>query len=97
MQDQIKMDYPLMDEMKNTFKDGAEQLVATMDDLKTIAEKLEGGALLGTAGDAFSDAIKNTLISQVRLLHSKFGELQQDIDFAVNQMHQAEDKAKSSF
>jgi len=97
MQDQIKMDYPLMDEMKNTFKDGAEQLVTTMDDLKTIAEKLEGGALLGTAGDAFSDAVKNTLISQVRLLHSKFGELQQDIDFAVNQMHQAEDKAKSSF
>jgi len=97
MQDQIKMDYPLMDEMKRTFADGCQQLEATTGDLKAIADRLEQGALLGTAGDAFREAINNTLIKHIGTLQQKFEELQADIQFAVDQMHQAEDKAKSSF
>jgi len=96
-QDEIKMDYPLMDEMKRTFADGRQHLADTTNELKAIAEKLEQGALLGNAGSALTDAVKGTLMSAVSKLSDKFEELEGDIQFAVDQMHQAEEKTKASF
>jgi len=91
------MEYPLMDEMKQTFQSGREQLQDTMSELKNIAEKLEQGALLGQAGTTFSDAVRNTLCNAVQKLSQKFEELEGDIQYAVDQMHQAEEKTKASF
>lgn len=97
MQDEIKMDYPLMEEMKRTFQGGREQLQDTMNELKSIADKMEQGALLGQAGSAFSDAIRGALMGAVAKLSDKFEELEGDLQHAVDQMHQAEEKAKASF
>jgi len=97
MQDEIKMDYPLMDEMKRTFADGRHQLSDAANELKSIADKLEQGALLGNAGQALTDAVKGTLLNAVTKLSDKFEELEGDIQFAVDQMHQAEAKTKASF
>jgi WXG100 family type VII secretion target len=91
------MDYPLMDEMKRTFQAGREQLQDTINELSGIADKLEQGALLGDAGSAFNEAVRGTLLSAVQKLFDKFEELEGDIQYAVDQMHQAEEKAKSSF
>ena len=97
MQDEIKMDYPLMEDMKRTFQAGREQLQDTMNELKGIADKLEDGALLGQAGGAFVDAVRGTLISAVQKLNDKFEELEEDLQNAVDKMHEAEEKAKTSF
>jgi WXG100 family type VII secretion target len=96
-QDEIKMDYPLMDEMKQSFKAGRETLGRTASELKSIADKLEQGALLGQAGDAFAQAVRGPLMGAVSKLSDKFEELEGDIQFAVDQMHQAEEKTKASF
>jgi uncharacterized protein YukE len=97
MQDEIKMDYPLMEEMKRTFADGRQHLGDTANELKSIAEKLEQGALLGNAGQALTDAVRGTLTNAVTKLTDKFEELEGDIQYAVDQMHQAEAKTKQSF
>jgi WXG100 family type VII secretion target len=97
MQNEIKMDYPLMEEMKKTFRAGREQLEDTTNELKSIADKLEQGALLGQAGSAFSEAVRATLMNAVGKLSQKFEELENDLQYAVDQMHAAEEKAKSSF
>jgi WXG100 family type VII secretion target len=97
MQDEIKMEYPLMEEMKRTFQSGREQLQETLTELNSIADKMEQGALLGDAGSAFSEAVRGTLTSAVNKLNEKFEELEGDIQHAVDQMRQAEEKAKSSF
>lgn len=95
--DEIKMDYPLMEEMKRTFQSGREQLSDTMTELKGIADKMEQGALRGDAGEVFSEGIRNDLIGAVQKISDKFEELEGDIQFAVDQMHQAEEKTKASF
>jgi WXG100 family type VII secretion target len=97
VQDEIKMDYPLMEDMKRTFQAGREQLQETMNELKTIADKMEQGALKGDAGEAFTEGIRNELIGAVTKISEKFEELEGDIQYAVDQMHQAEEKTKSSF
>jgi WXG100 family type VII secretion target len=97
VQDEIKMDYPLMEEMKRTFQSGREQLQDTMKELKSVSDKMEQGALLGQAGSAFTDAIKGALMGAVTKLSDKFEELEGDLQNAVNEMHQAEEKAKTSF
>jgi WXG100 family type VII secretion target len=94
---EIKMEYPLMDEMKQTFQAGQQQLADTLNELKGIADKLEQGALLGQAGAMMSEAVRNTLMTSVQKLSAKFEELQNAIQNAVDQMHQAEAQTKASF
>jgi WXG100 family type VII secretion target len=96
MQDEIKMDYPLMEEMVRTFQSGRETLQDTSTELTNIADKMEQGALLGDAGEAFSEALRGTLLSAVTKLSEKFEELENDIKYAVDQMRQAEEKTKQS-
>lgn len=97
MQDEIKMDYPLMEEMKRTFQAGREQLQETATELGKIADQMEQGALRGDAGEAFSEGIRNELIGAVNKISEKFDELMGDIQYAVDQMHQAEEKTQKSF
>ncbi|HZT07044.1 MAG TPA: WXG100 family type VII secretion target [Chloroflexota bacterium] len=97
MQNEIKMEYPLMEEMKQTFQAGREQLQDASNTLKGIADKLEQGALLGQAGSALSEAVRGPLMGSVQKLSDKFEELQGDIQYAVDQMKQAEATAKSKF
>jgi len=97
MQNEIKMEYPLMDEMKRTFQSGREVLQDTTNSLKSIADKMEQGALLGQAGQAYAEAVRGALMGAVQKLSDKFEELEGDIQYAVDQMKAAEEKAKSSF
>lgn len=97
MQNEIKMEYPLMEEMKRTFQSGRESLQDATNSLKAIADKMEQGALLGQAGSAFAEAVRGSLMGAVQKLSDKFEELEGDIQYAVDQMKAAEEKAKSSF
>jgi WXG100 family type VII secretion target len=97
MQNEIKMEYPLMDEMKQTFQSSRDILQDTTNSLKSIADKMEQGALLGQAGQAYAEAVRGALMGAVQKLSDKFEELEGDIQYAVDQMKAAEEKTKSTF
>ena len=86
MTDVIKMDYGLMEEMSKTFDQGAAQLNDTLAEVRSLAEVLEDGALLGRSGDAFADAIKSQLCRAIARLEEKFKELSRDIQKAAQDM-----------
>jgi WXG100 family type VII secretion target len=91
------MDYPLVEEMGKTFNQGQQQLQETLKEAQNIAGTLENGALLGQAGSAFSDAIRNKLTPSIQRLSQQFEKLQVDLRIASAAMHQAEAEAKGSF
>lgn len=97
MADEIKVDYPLMDEMTQTFLKGVEQLQDTMQEMMSIANALEEGALLGRGGTAFTDAIRGKLCPAISKLTDKFQELAEDVKKAKEYAQQADQQAKSMF
>ena len=86
MSDIIKMDYGLMEEMSQTFQQGVEQLENTMQEMQSIANALEDGALLGRGGAAFTDAIRGKLCPAIARMTDKFNELAGDIEKAMAEM-----------
>lgn len=95
--DIIKLDYGLAEDMINTFKQGVEQLQDTMQEMQTLANTLEEGALLGQGGDAFVDAIRSKLCPAIAKLTEKFNELADDVAQAVRFMQEADRASKSQF
>ena len=95
--DIIKLDYGLAEDMINTFKQGAEQLQDTMQEMQSLANTLEEGALLGQGGDAFVDAIRGKLCPAIAKLTDKFNELADDVAQAVRFMQEADRASKSQF
>jgi len=90
MSDIIKMDYGLMEEMKQTFLQGVEQLEDTMQEMQSIANTLEDGALLGRGGDAFTESIRGKLSPAIARLTDKFTELAGDVEKAMGDMRSAD-------
>jgi WXG100 family type VII secretion target len=90
MSDIIKMDYGLMEDMSQTFKQGVEQLQDTNQVMQNIANELEDGALLGRGGVAFTDAIRGKLCPAIARLTEKFEELAGDIQKAMDDMRSAD-------
>ena len=90
MSDIIKMDYGLMEDMSQTFKQGVEQLQDTNQVMQTIANDLEDGALLGRGGVAFTEAIRGKLCPAITRLTEKFEALAGDIQKAMDDMRSAD-------
>lgn len=90
MSDIIKMDYGLMEDMSQTFKQGVEQLQDTNQVMQNIANELEDGALLGRGGVAFTEAIRDKLCPAIARLTDKFEELAGDIQKAMEDMRSAD-------
>lgn len=97
MTDIIKMEYDLMEEMSRTFLQGVEQLQDTGQDMQSVANMLQDGALLGRGGDAFTEAIRGKLCPAIARLADKFQELSGDILTAMREMQEADQEAKSNF
>jgi WXG100 family type VII secretion target len=97
MSDTIKLEYPLADEMSQTFRAGVEQLQNTMQEMQTLANTLEEGALLGRGGSAFVEAVRNKLCPSLAKLTDKYHELDQDVQAAVQYMREADARAKGDF
>ncbi len=97
MPDVIKMDYSLMEEMSQAFLKGVEQLENTMQEMQSVANTLEEGALLGRGGSAFTDAIRNTLCPAMARLNDKFKELSNDVLNAMKDMQEADKTSQGLF
>ncbi len=93
--DEIKLDYDLADEMSKTFQQGVEQLQDTMQEMQSLANLLEGGALLGRGGQAFVEALRGNLCPSIGKLTEKFSELDQDVQAAVKAMQDADQRSAS--
>ncbi len=97
MTDVIKMDYGLMEEMHGTFLQGVEQLENTMQEMQSIANAMEDGALLGRGGDAFTDALRSKLSPSISRLTDKFKELAEDVQKAMQDMQSADSTSERMF
>lgn len=97
MTDVIKMDYEAMQEMSRTFLAGAEQLEDTMQEMQSIANTMEDGALLGRGGDAFTDALRGKLSPALSRLIDKFRELADDVNKAMQDMQEADSTSQKMF
>ncbi len=97
MSEIIKMDYGLMEDMSQTFKQGVEQLQDTNQAMQNIANELEDGALLGRGGVAFTEAIRGKLCPAIARLTEKFEELAGDIQQAMDDMQSADDTTERMY
>lgn len=97
MSDIIKMDYGLMADMSQTFKQGVEQLQDTNQVMQNIANELEDGALLGRGGVAFTEAIRGKLCPAISRLTDKFEELAGDIQKAMDDMRSADNTTERMY
>lgn len=90
MSDIIKMDYPKMEAMRQSFVSGADVLEDVQKRVIELSKKAEGGVFLGEAGETFSNALSFKLYTSVRKLRDKFEELAEDIQAAVDSMEAAD-------
>jgi WXG100 family type VII secretion target len=97
MSDIIKMDYGLMEDMSQTFKQGVEQLQDTNQVMQNVANELEDGALLGRGGVAFTEAIRGKLCPAIARLTEKFEELAGDIQKAMDDMQSADNTTERMY
>lgn len=95
--DEIRVVYDSMDDMSQTFRQGVEQLQDTMQEMQSIANVLEEGALLGRGGEAFVDAIRSKLAPAMSRLTDKFEELDKDVQDAKNYAQEADKQSKGMF
>ncbi len=93
----IKMDYGLMEDMNQTFLQAVEQLQDTMQEMQSIANILEDGALLGRGGAAFTDALRGKLCPAISRLTDKCQELSQDVQGAVQDMRDSDNISEQMF
>ena len=66
-------------------------------EMEKIAKVFEDGALLGTAGDAFRDAIRSKLIKRMKVIGEKLKELEGDVNGAVSFTRDGVSNAQSRF
>ena len=97
MADEIKLVYATAEDMIHAFQQGVEQLETTMQEMRSIANTLEDGALLGQGGEAFTDAIRSKLCPAIGRLNDKFQELAGDVQQAINFMQQADRTSAGKF
>lgn len=79
----VRMNYDSMEKMEKTFHQAHQQIEQSMREMEKIAKTFEDGALLGTAGDAFRDAIRSKLIKRMKVIGEKMKELEGDVHGAV--------------
>jgi hypothetical protein len=87
---ELKMDFQKMDEMKASCQQAAEELDFTLSEIENIAGRLEEGALVGEAGDTLACGLRDVLAARLTLLRDKFEEIQRDLEYAKQQMENAQ-------
>jgi uncharacterized protein YukE len=93
----VRMNYGSMEKMEKEFDAAASQLDDSMREMQKIAKMMEDGALHGVGGDAFRDAIQNSLVPAMDQLIYKMDELSADIRGAVEATRDGVSTAKSRF
>ncbi len=93
----VRMNYPSMEKMSKEFHHAHQQIETSMREMEKVAKLMEDGALVGTGGDAFREAIRGKLIKRMKVLSDKMRELEQDIKGAVEATRDGVSTAQSRF
>jgi uncharacterized protein YukE len=97
MTEKVRMDYNTMRAMTKEFNAAKQQLEETIKAVQNVAKDMEGGGLQGQAGQTMVGAINGPLVSAVKKLAEKMGELAQDVDGARARLEDGVKTAKTRF
>jgi WXG100 family type VII secretion target len=97
MSEQIRVNYPALQEMARHCDMVAERLRQTAQLGRKIAGEMTNGGLVGDTGEAFSAALNGPFSSSVLKLSQKFNEVSRDIRGAIADMQAADRDASSNF
>lgn len=93
----IKMKFESVEEMSNIMAAAQQIIQDSIDDMKSIAQQLEDGALWGTGGDSLKAGINEKLVSKMGTLAEKCGEISNDLKEAADAVRRGEATSKSRF
>jgi len=97
MTDEIRLVIPTAEDMIKTLVQGVNVLQETSSKMEKVASTLEGGALLGQGGTAFTEAVRDSLIPAIGRIEEKYQELAQDVRKAIEDMQEADEESKGKF
>lgn len=83
--------------MSDAFGKAKETLTNTQSTMGKIADSMDQGALQGSGGSKFVDAIKSKLNPKLGKLMDKMQTEHDNVKKAIDRIHQAESSAKSPF
>jgi len=92
-----KMIYPEADQMIQVLGEACNQLHDTISEMEGIANALEGGALLGKAGDALASGVRQKLIIAINKLIDGFEDGARYVAMERDDMLAAEQKSAKLF
>ncbi|MGD2145110.1 MAG: hypothetical protein PVH41_00275 [Anaerolineae bacterium] len=91
-EDVIRMDMEFMDELHGAYTGAADALGPAKSEVFSIAQQLEDGALLGSAGEKFTQGCR-AMARAMESLAEKHAELAKDILYAKRAMEEADKEA----
>jgi len=92
-----KMVYPEAEKMVEILHTGSQDLQEVIEVMQQIAERLEKGALLGDAGDAFAGALRSALCPAIDRLADKLKEQSDYVQTEIYDMREAERRSQQLF
>jgi WXG100 family type VII secretion target len=92
-----RMNYESMTKMANEFKAAQDQLQQTLSSMTNASKMMGDGALLGSGGDTFREAIDQKLKKKLTKMIEKMKELEGDINKAVDENKKAVETGKKGF
>ena len=93
----VRMNYSSMEQMQKAFHQAHRQIEETQREMDKLAKLMTDGALQGTGGDAFAQAINEKLKKRLKVLADKMRELEQDIKGAIQATRDGVSTAQSRF
>jgi WXG100 family type VII secretion target len=96
MAEKIRVNYPALEDMAKQCSLAQQRLQQTASTANKIAQQMQNGAMQGEFGDIFVQAL-GVFQQKVNRLAEKFGEEASDIQAAMNDMRQADQRAGQKF
>lgn len=93
----LQADYDGLSAMSDMFGTAAQQMDQMQSSIQQMVSMLEGGALLGVAGDRLVHALQNNLSKKVAFGADKFRELQGDVRAAMGEISDADQTGAGQF
>jgi hypothetical protein len=78
-----------IEQMIMTLKRSSKELQETQQAMMAIAKRIEGGALLGTAGEMFCSSLQSTLSRQIEQLSDELIRQSKFVERELDQLRQA--------
>lgn len=96
MADVIRVNYQALEDMARQCDAAAQRLVQSAANAQKMASQMQNGALLGSPGEAFAQAL-GVFSNKVLKLSEKYREEAKDIRAAISDMQRADQTAGGKF